>query len=96
MCTTALDASSQRAHTEDVTEQRDGQRVVALAVEAIGQVVGGFRVRWFDAPYEGWDAMIEPDVECFCKGGCYCCDGASVTREQVEALRSIGVEVVDA
>jgi hypothetical protein len=40
--------------------------------------------------------MLEPDVDCFCKGGsCYCCDGASVTREQVDALRRIGVEVVE-
>jgi hypothetical protein len=70
---------------------------VTLAVEAIGQVVGGFRVRWYDKPIEGWDATIEPDVECFCNppGRCYCCDGASVTREQVEALRRIGVEVVE-
>jgi hypothetical protein len=69
---------------------------VTLAVEAIGQVIGGFRVRWYREPFEGWDAMLEPDVDCFCKGGsCYCCDGASVTREQVDALRRIGVEVVE-
>lgn len=71
-------------------------RDVTLAVEAIGQFVGGFRVRWYDVPIEGWDAMIEPDVECFCPGGsCYCCDGASVTKAQVEALRRIGVEIAE-
>lgn len=70
-------------------------RDVALSVEAIDQVIGGFKVRWYDEPYEGWDATLEPDTECFCgKGGCYCCDGASVTKEQVEALQRIGVRVV--
>jgi hypothetical protein len=79
---------------EPLTESED----VTLAVEAIGQVVGGFKVHWWPEPFEGWEATIEPDSGCLCnpKGGCYCCDGASVTREQVAALRRIGVEVVDA
>lgn len=67
------------------------------AANAIGALVGALRVRWYDEPVEGWDAMIEPADGCICDGpkGCYCCDPASVTREQVEALRRMGFEFED-
>ena len=85
-----------RSRSDAVTEPHLDIDDVTLAVEAIGQVVGGFRVRWYDEQYEGWDAILEPDVECSCsRGGCYCCEGASVTREQVDALRRVGVEITE-
>lgn len=68
---------------------------VALAVKAIEQVVGEFKVHWYEEPIEGWDGALAPDVECLCKSACFCCDPTSVTRQQVEALRRIGVRVND-
>jgi len=72
------------------------EKIVKLAVEAIGQVIGGFKYKPYPEPFEGWDGMLEFDAECDCSvGGCYCCDGASVTKEQVDALREIGIEVAE-
>jgi hypothetical protein len=70
--------------------------IVDLAVEAISMVCGAFTVKWYDPPFEGWDGLMRPEQDP--DDPCYdvCCDGAPVTRQQVDALRSIGVEVSDA
>lgn len=69
-----------------------------LVAEVMNNLGAPWHLKWFDEPYEGWNAVlsIEPG-SCFCNppGGCYCCDGVNVTREQVEAMLRAGVEFAE-
>lgn len=66
-------------------------------VEAISTLTGGLKVNWYEVPVEGWDALVSFNSTCQCRpgGSCYCCDGASMTKEQVDALKLIGLEIND-
>lgn len=68
--------------------------VRALLIHALGLPNEDWKVRRFDAPYEGWTGSIKQVCD---EKGCYCCDPSNLTDDDLAALTAIfpEVEVLD-